>query len=62
MARKNKQPNPDEEMRRTAHDVTQVAIQVFMKMHGVDRKTAQQWIASAVVTAAEDRKQTPESR
>ena len=61
MRRKNEQPNPDEEMRRTANDLIQVAIQAFMKMHGVDRKAAQQWIASAVVTAAEDRKKTPKS-
>jgi hypothetical protein len=62
MGRKNEQPNPDKEMRRTAHDLIQVAIQAFMKMHGVERKAAEQWIASAVVTAAEDLKKTPKSR
>lgn len=54
--------NPDEEMRRTANDLIQVAIAVFMKMHSVGRKTAQRWVASAVETAAEDRKQTRKSR
>ena len=60
MRQKREQSNPDEEMRRTADDLIQVAIQAFMKMHDVDRKTAQQWITSAVVTAA--RRKTPESR
>jgi len=32
------------EMRRTAKDLIQVAIQAFMKMHGVDRKAAQRWL------------------
>lgn len=62
MGRKNEQRHPDEEMRRTANDLIQVAIEVFMKMHGVDRKTAERRIASALVTAAEDQKQTPKSR
>jgi hypothetical protein len=51
MGRKKEQCTPDEEMRRTAGDLIQVAIQAFMKIHGVDLKTAQRWIASAVVNA-----------
>ena len=60
MGQKRKQPNLDREMRRTADDLIQVAIQAFMKMHGVDRKTAQRRITGAVVTAA--RRKTPKSR
>lgn len=61
MGRKSKQPNPDEEKRRTAADLIQVAIRVFMKMHDVERETAQRWIVSAAVAAAENRK-PPKSR
>ena len=60
MRRKHEQSKPDEEMRRTAGDLIQVAIRIFMKMHGVDWETAQPWITSAVVTAA--RPKTPKSR
>jgi len=60
MGRKKGQRNPDEEMRRTAGDLIEVAIHVFMKMHGVDRKTTQRWITSAAVTAAKWK--TPKSR
>jgi hypothetical protein len=48
------------EMRRTANDLIQVATPAFMKMHGVDRKTAQRWIMGAIVTAAKWK--TPKSR
>jgi hypothetical protein len=60
MGRKKEQGTPDEGMRRAASDLIQVAIQVFMKIQGVDRKTAQRWIASAAVTAA--KRKTPKSR
>lgn len=49
--RKKEQPNADEEMRRTACDLVQVAIQAFMKMHGVDRETALRWIVATAVEA-----------
>lgn len=52
LVRKHEQSIPDEEMRRTADDLIQVAIQAFMKLHDVDRKTAQRRITRAVVTAA----------
>jgi len=55
MGRKHEQSHPNDEMRRTAHDLIQVAIQSFMKLHRVERKTAQRWIASAVVTAAKSK-------
>jgi hypothetical protein len=48
------------EMRRTANDLIQIAIRAFMKMHGVDRKAAQRWLMSAIVTAAKWK--TPKSR
>lgn len=43
MGTKQEQGIPDEEMRRTAGDLIQVAVQAFMKIHDVDRKTAQRW-------------------
>jgi hypothetical protein len=51
--RKKAQPNPDEEMRRTACGLIQVAIQAFMKLHGVDRETALRWIVTTAVEATQ---------
>ena len=51
--RKEEQPNPDEEMRRTARGLIQVAIQKFMKMHGVDRETAVRWMVATAVEATQ---------
>jgi hypothetical protein len=48
------------DMRGTANDLIQIAIRAFMKMHGVDRKAAQRWLMSAIVTAAKWK--TPKSR
>jgi len=51
MGRKKKQPNLDEQMRRTACALIQRAIQAFMKKHGVDRETALRWIVTTAVEA-----------
>jgi len=59
MRQKSKQPNPDEKMRKTASALIDVAIRAFMKMHGINRETAQRWIVSAVETVADDWKPIP---
>ena len=59
MRQKNEQPNPDEAMRRAASALIDVAIKAFMKMHAVDRETAQRWIVSAVETVVEGWKPIP---
>jgi len=59
MRQKREQPNPDEAMRKTASALIDVAIRAFMKMHGINRETAQRWILSAVETVVEDWKPIP---
>ena len=54
MKRKTEQPNPDEAMGKTASALIDVAIKAFMKVHEVDRKTAQRWIANAAKVAVVD--------
>ena len=59
MRQKNEQPNPDKAMRKAASALIDVAIRAFMKMHGVDRETAQRWIVRAVETVVEGWKPIP---
>jgi len=53
MRRKKEQPNPDEQMRRTACGLIQFAIQALMKLHGLDRETALHWIVTTAVEATQ---------
>jgi hypothetical protein len=59
MRQKSEPPNPDKAMRKAANALIDVAIRAFMKMHGVDRATAERWIVSAVETVEEDGKPIP---
>jgi hypothetical protein len=59
MRPKSEQPKPDEAMRKTASALIDVAIRAFMKMHGINRETAERWIVSAVETVVEDSKPIP---
>ena len=59
MKRKTEPPNhlnPDEMMRKTSIDLVRISIKAFMNMCGVDRETAERWIARAVmIVLAESR-------
>lgn len=59
MRPKSEQRNPDQAMRKTASALIDVAIRAFMKMHGINRETAQRWIVSAVQTVVKDWKPIP---
>ena len=57
--RKGEEPDPIEEMRKTADSLVSIAIKAFMQMRNVDYETAQRWIAGAAALEARNKMPAP---